>query len=581
MGQMKFWPKFKPHLWFWLCLSAVASFDVLSAWLKNRYQVTLVDLALPLLTSGLTAAIAGRIFWKKYQTDQLAGLVGAALATFVLSQDFSGRYQAIAPTLRALLPLGELMAYQQLIFGLLFAGLVIALGGLAGRLVSEFVKRRRWPASDLLGGLKILIAVTFLLLAVPVGRAIIVEWSQFFYRPPTLNLQLAEPAAKPDIYYIVLDRYTSQNVLKTQFNFDNQDFITYLNGNGFAVDPAAKDNYPYTTMSVSSTLDANYQTDLVSKFSQSSLQTIEPYHDSVRFAPVVTELKKLGYSYSELGSWYEATNIAPLADHLYQPEGQLTVFGHQLTLNTFAKNELLGSVYGPLVGHGLRLGHFPLLTYSTISEADATTYKLKTLQTLAAQPAGGRFIFAHILVPHDPYYFNADGSLSPTPGSDNLGAPIKRKYVGQVEFINDQMRTIINQINETSHNQAVIVLQSDEGPYPVQLNDQIFDGSQVEGELSTQNMLAWSDQDLQMKYGILAAYHLPGVSAAAIAQGGDSVNIFRLIFNSYFGAQLPYLPRCYYAYTSGRGESFVYADVTARLTGAANPACSANSNFAH
>jgi hypothetical protein len=445
--------------------------------------------------------------------------------------------------------------------------------------VSLLVKAKNWTGNELAGGVALAILVAFSLQFFTTLSVLISAWPQYSYRPPELSITTTNPASKPDVYYIVLDRYTSQSVLTNQFGFDNSDFLSFLTTNQFSVNPNAHSNYPYTTMSIASTLNADYHTDPISKFASASNQTLEPYHDSIRYASVIQEFKKLGYSYYHLGSWYEASNQAPLADHYFQPEGQLTIAGQTIPLNTFSKNELSRSLYWDIVNQGITMGKLSLLGYSGQNEVDATLSKISTLKNLAVQPSGGRFIFAHILVPHDPYYFNADGSLSASSGNDNVGQTIKQKYVGQVEYINSQMKDILTSVQTHSQGKAVVIVQADEGPYPMQLNDQNFDQHSVGDELSNGDMSAWSDQNLQMKYGILAAYHLPQASPEALAAGGDSVNIFRVFFNSYFGSKLPYLPRCYYDFPNGRGQSFVYSDITSRLTGQSSSLCPKDSKF--
>ena len=405
------------------------------------------------------------------------------------------------------------------------------------------------------------------------------EWPQFFYRPAPLSLSAKAGDTKPDVYYIVLDRYTSQDVLRAQFNFDNSPFTNFLADQGFSVNPDAHQNYPYTTMSISSTLDAQYHSDEVKQFSGASYQTVEPYHDDIRYAPVIQEFKSLGYSFTQLGTWYEASNQAPLADHSYQPDGLLTIFNHTVTLNTFSKEQITTSIFWRFLQQTFSLGNFTVYGYSGIPEQDATTAKIQILKDLATAPAGGRFIFAHLLIPHDPYYFNADGSTNPNSSSDNVGEPIKQKYVNQVQFINGQMEQIVTDINTATQGKAVIIIQSDEGPYPIQLNGENFDGDAVTSDLASGSMLDWSNTDLTMKYGILAAYHVPQASVSDMQQGNDSVNIFRVVLNAYFNAGLPYLPRCYYAYPNGRNQPFVYTDITQRITGSANPACPADSIF--
>jgi len=563
----------------WIPLAIVALLPTVGAWLQNWYQVYGVDLFVGLIVNTLVATLVFAIFYRVFLKDALAGYIGGIIATFFLSSNYESRLTTLYPILKAINPIPGLDAFGGVIFGLIIAALFVISSFYIGKLLSRLLGRLSWQPKDITGGITVALSVIFLLQMVPTIRDLVVEWPQFTYTPPVLAGNPVASTDKPDIYYIVLDRYTSSDILSSQFNFDNSGFTNFLTANGFSVNPNAHQNYPYTTMSISSTLNANYQTDIVQKFASSSEQTIDPYHEAIRKSSVAVQLQKLGYTFDEVGSWYEASNLSDVANTVYQPEGILTILGHSMTLNSFGRNQVEQSLFWRIVSQGIHIGSHTLLGYSSIDEADSTLYKVQTLHDIAQQPVGGKFVFAHILVPHDPYLFNADGSLNSNAESDNIGEPIKQKYLGQVEYINGQMEQLVTQINKNTAGKAVIIIQSDEGPYPIVLNDEDFDSNDVEQELANGSMLDWSNPDLAMKYGILAAYHVPGASAAAMAQGDDSVNIFRLVLNTYFQDNLPYLPRCYYAYVNGRAQSEVYTDITARLTGTANAACPADSNF--
>ncbi|MEI6477651.1 MAG: sulfatase-like hydrolase/transferase [bacterium] len=571
-----------PWLSYWTPLVLLAELPPLSSWLQNKYQVTLIDLLLPIILSLLTATVVACIFYPLSKKTPLGSFVGAILTVLVIGDQYESKLSSLYPAIKALNPIPQLKSWEGTVISLAFIVLVALMARYVGLVIDRLVETRNWKAKDLVGGITVVIVVTFVLQLYPTVRTITTEWGQFSYKPTsTLGTQaaLSTGTEKPDIYYIVLDRYASQDVLQQQFGFDNSAFIKFLTDNGYYSNPNAHQNYPYTTMSIASTLNADYHTDIVQKFAGSPDQTIFAYHEAIRNATVIKRLKSLGYTYDELGSWYEATNEAPLADHVYQPEGLLTVLGHTYTMNTFSKNLLTQSPFWRLTEHGISLGNFQVLAYGGLGEQQATPYKLDALNDLADQPAGGRFIFAHVLVPHNPYYYNADGSLNPNTGDDNVGELIKQKYVNQVKYINSQMEPLLAKINKNSGGKAIVILQSDEGPYPASLNDDLFDGNAIETELANGSMLNWSDANLQMKYGNLAAYHIPESTTADLTQGADNVNVFRLVLNRYFKDTLPYLPKCYYAYPDGRSEPFVYRDITKRLTGTANPLCSANSDF--
>lgn len=549
----------------------LAVLPVMSSWLNNRFQVTVRDLPLPVVLCLILTLIIAAIFFRRFIRNNLAALTGGIIAVLFLGQKYNGLFFKFLDKWKD--------AYGGF-FSLGFSILTIAFAYSINLLIARFTLR--WPSrTDLLAKAgMVTITAAFLLQFYSLAKVIIIEWPQFFYRPPVISEKLAvDPSGyKPDIYYIVLDRYTNQNVMKSQFNFDNSDFVNFLEDNNFLVNPDAYSNYSSTTTSIASTLNVDYNSDLVKKFGQASYQTVEAYHEAIRYASVIKQLKSLGYSYYHLGTWYEATSQAPLADHYYQPEGQLTVLNHRFTLTDFTKKELIASIFWRLVRFGVNIGDFEILAYSSQNEIDATLSKISLLKDIADSGSGGRFVFAHILVPHDPFFFNPDGSLAQNPWIDNVGKPVKEKYVGQVEFINNQMKDLIIRIKKNSQGQAVIILQSDEGPFPMHFNGEQFDLGAVNNEMTTGDMNQWSDQDLKMKYGILAAYEVPKATPQDLTLGGDSVNIFRLVFNTYFGGQLPYLPRCYYSYPNGRDKAFLYTDINECLTGQNNPACSKDSS---
>src|SRR5207244_7041298 len=71
---------------------------------------------------------------------------------------------------------------------------------------------------------------------------------------------------KPDIYYIILDGYGRQDVLKDLYGFDNSDFIQFLQSRGFYVADQARANYCSTVPSLASSLNRTYLTGLAARY---------------------------------------------------------------------------------------------------------------------------------------------------------------------------------------------------------------------------------------------------------------------------------------------------------------------------
>jgi hypothetical protein len=552
-------------------IAMLALTPVLSKYLLNSYQLSIQEIWFPLVMNLTTAAILTAGFYRLWSKNRLAAYIGAILATAILTNGYDFRFLIIEPVLQAIIPLPKL---TDQIYSLILIALILITSYWSGRGVAHFTTIKKWNPHNIITAISIAIGSTFVLQAIPAARNIATAWPQFFYQPPKITA--AKPPSetpRPDIYYIVLDRYASPEVLSKQFNYNNADFLKFLSDKQFYIREDSHQNYPYTAQSVASTMNLDYNHDMIQKFGNSSLQTIIPYNQTIRNSALAKYLKSIGYKYTLIGNWYETSNLSPYADQTFLDQGQLTLLNKTFVIDNFGKNELLESPYWRLIQPGLTLSKYKLFGYNNAGGDQMTLNQIKALKTISKQPAGNKFVFAHMLIPHDPYFFNADGSLNPYRDGDNNGQPIKQKYINQVKFINEQIKDVINQINSNSRGQAVIILQADEGPYPIDLNRENFNQDLILGELANGSMLKWSDQDLQMKFGNLAAYYIPGASESDLQAGGTTVNAFRLVLNTLFNTKLPYLPDCYYAYPNGRAKPFLYKKINARIAGQDNPKC--------
>lgn len=552
-------------LFLFLCLQPLAD------WTKDVAQVSIFDLVLPLTLSLASSIIFSLALYWVFSKNKFIGLV-YALGTFLaIDKRLDTRLQPVWNLLKsnqiATKMINFLGPVNQIIFVLLFVALLYFLF----RLLSNVLKTKKWNLDLFYKAGVITILVAFIFQLYPPLKSAISEWPQFFFRPAPLTSEAVATDTKerPDVYYIVLDRYTNETVLREQLGFDNSDFINFLKDNGFYVNPNAYGTFSNTASSISSTLKAGYHDDLTRAFFSTSKQTYQPFFDSARNSPVIREFKKQGYSYYSLGSPYEVSNQSPLADYDYNTGIHLNILGRIYVLDNFPKKEFIHSIYYGIAKKGIKIGHFTILKYGGLNQREQSLASIKKLKELGNETAGGRFIFSHILIPHNPYFFNADGSLSATPGVNNIGKPIREKYLGQVEFVNSQMKELVSVINQKSEGKAVIILQSDEGPYPSQEKMEP-DGSDPKKSMNDEQKAQRGKEDLRMKYGVLAAYHLPNISEEQIASGADSINIFRLVLNQYLGYELPFLPKCHYTFS---GNIFGFTEVSENLTGKVNPDC--------
>jgi Sulfatase len=393
---------------------------------------------------------------------------------------------------------------------------------------------------------------------------------QLAFRPDELPGNIVTNS-KPDVYYLVLDRYTNDRVLQTQLGYDNTPFTQGLVERGFYVKNDAYAAYPYTSSSIGSTMSLDFLNQLQDKFGDQNQQTQTALFRLTQYSTFAKELRDGGYDYSVLGSWYGVSNDAPYSNDFRYELSRLRFMEKGGYLAEFESNYVATTALAAFATGGLKspLLKTPLLRYSVQDHAGLANFQLAELEKIAnSEKQGGRFIFAHILLPHDPYVFNEDGSLSTVSQlTDNIGRLATDKYLQQLKYVNTRLKKLVDEIQAKSSNKAVIVLQADEGFYPHFLTP---DGNGT--DMNAGDMRTWSNEYLRAKYGVLAAYHLPGVPESELKHITNT-NIFRVILNNYFGYDLPYLPDCHFAYPEGRAKAFVFTDITPRLEENPDPRC--------
>jgi len=145
--------------------------------------------------------------------------------------------------------------------------------------------------------------------------------------------------------------------------------------------------------------------------------------------------------------------------------------------------------------------------------------------------------------------FHADGSLTP----DVYRAP-EEAYIDQLRYTNVAIDRVVDEILAAPGPAPIIVVQSDEGPHPP-----AYDYGYIR--------FPWPqepDVELDRKLHILEAFYLPDLPDRSAFEGITPVNTFRLIFDAYFGADLPVLPNRTYAFADF-DHPYRFVDITDRL----------------
>lgn len=359
--------------------------------------------------------------------------------------------------------------------------------------------------------------------------------------PPAGGLLEADAAERPDIYYLVFDRYAGSPALERHYGFDNEPFLRELEERGFVVARDSVANYIKTNLSLTSSLEMEYLD--ADELNAAATSPADQGPINRRFQDRLTipaELKQLGYEFVLVPSWWPPTASNVDADVTLQYQG-----ASEFTL-ALLETTVLSAFTGP---------REEVDPFSMNELRNYTLHQLDQMLELPALP-GPKFVMAHFLIPHPPNLFDRDGR--PFEGeSARLSGP--EKYVRQVEFTNSQILRIIDAITAgPGGEEAVIVLQADEGPFP-------------ERYAANGETFRWADatpEELEIKLRILNAVRIPGADAEAAGfhPSITPVNEFRVVFNAVFGAGLPMLPDRSYAHTDYR-HFYDFLEVTDRIPG--------------
>jgi len=355
------------------------------------------------------------------------------------------------------------------------------------------------------------------------------------------SLDLAPASGElPDVYYIVPDRYGGSSALAEAYEFNNEPFLRALEERGFAIARHAHANYIKTPLSLVSALNMDFLDDDALVGEQRSGADDGPINRRLRERLTVpAALKEIGYQYLHVANWWEpsATNVD--ADRTFRYDGQ-DEFSSAL-----AQTTLLRALDEPQQAAQDRYGRDVFRQH--------TLYELETLEAIA-ETAGPKFVFAHLLIPHDPYVFDIDGS--PVLWSEEEGLGRIESYGRQLAYTNARLLALVERITEADED-AVILLMADEGPLP---------GARGTHELGGFRWRTATDMELEGKFGILLAMRVPGadLEQAGFHDSITAVNAWRVIFNARFGTDLPMLPDRAWAHES-LYQFFDFFEITDRL----------------
>ena len=314
----------------------------------------------------------------------------------------------------------------------------------------------------------------------------------------------------PDIYYIVLDEYAPLKTLTTFYNYDNSEFVEFLQARGFYVTKNSHSNYAETFLAIASTLNMKYVNYLSDTVGKESLDQRVPYQ-MINNNLVMKNLKSIGYQTYNFDSGWWGTRSLQIADVNVCSKNQNMDFH---TLHALKQISILRAFDMFIKDPSSAIFHQERRDRIHCQFSEITEIKHETEKPV--------FVFMHVMAPHDPYVFGPNGEevdYKYTFGTTDVvhldHNEEKMAYLNQLTYLTKILKETIKNLQENSDRQPIIIVQSDTGP-SIDFVDTTDDIRQA-GRMS-----------------ILNAYYFPNEKYDLLSDDITPVNSFRIVFDSHF-----------------------------------------------
>jgi len=329
---------------------------------------------------------------------------------------------------------------------------------------------------------------------------------------------------KPNIYYLIFDSYPNSRILNKYYNWDDNKLLNELTNRGFSINKNAQSNYCFTGASITSTLSMRYihkDSGFLDAYNQDNyIESI--YKNNL----VMNRFQSEGYRI--------ITNIGGSKF----PMDRKSSFLEDDFLQLIIHISLLRVIENKLVTEILR--------QETLSLLEEIRQFKKTIKPT--------FMFLHVMIPHSPFVFKANGS-SPQFFESSFGKfEDKIKFVEQVRFTGNQILRLVDHI-QFNDPYSIIFIQSDHG----------YGGMDDDIYLNRNSLAAKSNISMNppneyfdARFGILSAVYFP--NNMPVPQIQSPVNNFRFVFNALFDDELSILPdKSYFTVIK---QPYLFHDVT-------------------
>jgi hypothetical protein len=327
------------------------------------------------------------------------------------------------------------------------------------------------------------------------------------FNPEAEGFTICDTCQNPDIFFIIPDQYAGYTALKEVFDFDNADFENELKARGFYIAKKSISNYNFTPFSVASILNMEL---LSLKKGQQNYSTVGYSYEVIRNNRVLKFLSSNGYRFYNC-SIFDFDDQPAHKYAAFLPYGINLVTAQTLTrrLKDDFRQDILDG----------KLGLKKLQQEIAYDNLHFNDEILDLTAKIAAEKINEpKFVYTHLMMPHYPYYFDSKGNPLPIEKLGGLNRTNAKDYTEYLQYGNKRLLELIDKILAGSVSPPLIIVLSDHGfRHPEKNVDPAYD------------------------FINLNAVYFPDGNYSRFYDGISNVNQFRLIFNQYFGQQLPML----------------------------------------
>ena len=301
-------------------------------------------------------------------------------------------------------------------------------------------------------------------------------------------------AEKPNVYHIILDEYTDNEILTKKFGYNNEKFLEFLNNNGFYMHDKLFSTFGGTVKELNVILNMEYP---------KKLRWMSEDYESLNNNKVMSIFSNQNYSVIETNSMMRWKNFSDVDTKLCYD-------------TNFINSEFLDQVLGKSI-----IRYF-LEKYQQDTRRDTVRCTFDVLNEITLKTDGPKYVFSHVYVPHPPFLFGPNGeNVIPDrreiSGLQSWENP--QGYINQLIYATNEITVVIKNIVKNDPN-AIIIVQGDTGTL-------------TGADISKKTM-----KEIYQAHSILYAVRIPDVEDSDYM---IPVNTYRIIFNNYFNMNYDYL----------------------------------------